>query len=67
MSKLIQRKSIKKWVNVLLGLTLVVGGMGIMSGCSNKDTTANTKESLELLNVSYDPTRELYTKVIMKN
>lgn len=34
-------------------------GVGIFSGCGNTDS-ANTSTAPEFLNVSYDPTRELY-------
>lgn len=34
---------------------------GMLSGCGNKsDVTTDKNESIELLNVSYDPTREFY-------
>ena len=33
-----------------------------MSGCSNAEKAAGTADTVELLNVSYDPTRELYTQ-----
>ena len=32
---------------------------GVITGCSS-DATSSTKDKVELLNVSYDPTRELY-------
>ena len=56
----------KKILSALLGATLF---MGVLTGCGNgsasKESASNTandnKKSIELLNVSYDPTRELYT------
>lgn len=56
--KLWKKKSIVKQAGILLS-TFV-----LLSGCSS-ETTGNTAEkekakSIELLNVSYDPTRELY-------
>ena len=56
----------KRILSALLGATLF---MGVLTGCGNgsasKESASNTandnKKSIELLNVSYDPTRELYT------
>lgn len=43
---------------ISLGLTVAIGA-GILSGCGNK-TEAENRNKIELINVSYDPTRELY-------
>ena len=51
----------KKILSILLGGTLL---MGMLAGCgSSGNSASNTanKKTVELLNVSYDPTRELYT------
>ena len=51
----------KKILSILLGGTLL---MGMLAGCgSSVNSASNTanKKTVELLNVSYDPTRELYT------
>lgn len=42
-------------------MLIVVAVVGIFSGCG-KQSSNGEKKSVELLNVSYDPTRELYTK-----
>ena len=42
-------------------LSLLIGSALILSACTGEDSTSNEEvESIELLNVSYDPTRELY-------
>ncbi|EKQ51281.1 MULTISPECIES: sulfate ABC transporter substrate-binding protein [unclassified Clostridium] len=50
-------------LSVMLSATLI---MGAFVGCGKQDTksesTDNSKKPVEILNVSYDPTRELYTK-----
>lgn len=49
-------------LSLVLSATLI---MGIFVGCGKKDASSENKTSnkpVELLNVSYDPTRELYTK-----
>ena len=38
---------------------------GLMSGCGGSDT-ASTSSKQELLNVSYDPTRELYAAILKR-
>jgi len=49
----------KKILALILGFTLLVGGT---VSCESKDSSESTsKKPIELLNVSYDPTRELYT------
>ena len=45
-------------LSLALGATILITGL---VGCSSKKD-GEKKESVELLNVSYDPTRELYTK-----
>lgn len=49
----------KKFKTISLGLatTLLIGGL---IGCGNSKVNEDKKEKVELLNVSYDPTRELY-------
>lgn len=48
---------------LILGLALSLSAISF-TGCGNKDTeagnTSNTKESVTITNVSYDPTREFY-------
>lgn len=47
--------------NVCLTLLLTVLLVGSLSGCGNNgDSAANSNGNIEILNVSYDPTRELY-------
>ena len=51
-------------LSLMLTATLI---MGVFVGCGKQDTASTTEDttntkSVELLNVSYDPTRELYTK-----
>ena len=49
----------KKILTLILGFVLLVGGT---VSCGKKDLSENkSKKPVELLNVSYDPTRELYT------
>lgn len=49
----------RRMLSLVLGFILVIGGV---VGCTSKESNNNeNKESVELLNVSYDPTRELYT------
>lgn len=45
-------------LSLMLSVTIIIGAF---VGCG-KQETSNGKKSVELLNVSYDPTRELYTK-----
>ncbi|MDO7906723.1 sulfate ABC transporter substrate-binding protein [Paenibacillus sp. JX-17] len=50
----------KKWKQgMLIGMALVMTGMLAACGSSTSSTAKDAKE-VELLNVSYDPTRELY-------
>ena len=53
-----------KKVSILLSLSLTLGGVLLMSGCESKVAKENNKDAqvVELLNVSYDPTRELYVQ-----
>lgn len=53
-----KRKSIFQTVALLSALTLALTGCGANSSSENEK--AEKKEAVELLNVSYDPTRELY-------
>lgn len=46
----------KKIISILLTLSLM---MGVLIGCGESSSNSN---SVELLNVSYDPTRELYSE-----
>ena len=48
----------KKTISTLLILSLFAG---TLLGCNNNESSSENK-SVELLNVSYDPTRELYTE-----
>ncbi|WCN37218.1 sulfate ABC transporter substrate-binding protein [Aneurinibacillus uraniidurans] len=56
-------KKSHKWVHVLLASSLALGVAGCSSAGESKET-AQTKtvqpKAVQLLNVSYDPTRELY-------
>lgn len=49
-----------------IGVVFLAGilALGVLSGCSSKNNSAgeSSNGSVELLNVSYDPTRELYTQ-----
>lgn len=52
-------KTWKRFLKVVgIGCMLAMG----VSGCSNTEKEASTADTVELLNVSYDPTRELYTQ-----
>lgn len=44
---------------IALGMTVVLT-MGALTGCGSASADAGSKESVEITNVSYDPTRELY-------
>ena len=44
---------------IALGMTVVLT-MGALTGCGSASSVAGSKESVEITNVSYDPTRELY-------
>ena len=49
-------------LSLVLSATLI---MGVLVGCGKQETSSEntaSKKPVELLNVSYDPTRELYTK-----
>ena len=46
-------------LSVVLSATII---MGIFVGCGKQNTGSESNKPVELLNVSYDPTRELYTK-----
>lgn len=46
--------------NVCLSILSVSLLAGIMTGCGNASGSADDSASIELLNVSYDPTREFY-------
>lgn len=61
MSSILSRGIWKKR-GILSGLALVLGGTMLLSGCGDGGAKENTKDAkvVELLNVSYDPTRELY-------
>lgn len=52
----------RRILSVMLSIALI---MGAFIGCGKQETkseNSDSKEPVELLNVSYDPTRELYTK-----
>ena len=54
-----KRKHFLQSLALISSLALTLTGCG--SNSSEKNTSAqDTKKSVELLNVSYDPTRELY-------
>ena len=48
---------VKKWLAVLTGLLMVTG---VLTGCGSNDTAGESADGQTFLNVSYDPTRELY-------
>ncbi|MBO6305065.1 MAG: sulfate ABC transporter substrate-binding protein [Selenomonadaceae bacterium] len=50
---------IKKAIGLALGILLTAG---IIAGCGGEDKKAAKEEAKEFLNVSYDPTRELYAE-----
>lgn len=43
--------------------TLAAVGIAGLAACSPAGNKADTKDRVELLNVSYDPTRELYEAI----
>ena len=51
---------LKKMVGILVGAALTVGTIGMMTGCGGNGEEVSQDSSKEFLNVSYDPTRELY-------
>jgi sulfate transport system substrate-binding protein len=44
----------------IFSLTLAVASLGLVVGCSSKTEATSGPPTVHLLNVSYDPTRELY-------
>lgn len=50
----------KMKANVCLTLLSIILSVGLMSGCGSGSADATGSSELEILNVSYDPTRELY-------
>ncbi|MFJ7738149.1 sulfate ABC transporter substrate-binding protein [Lysinibacillus sp. NPDC097287] len=55
-----KRKPILQTIALLSALTLALTGCGVTSSSEKDGSTAENKDPVELLNVSYDPTRELY-------
>lgn len=55
-----KRKPIFQTITLLSALTLALTGCGTSSSSEKEKNTSGKKEAIELLNVSYDPTRELY-------
>ena len=51
---------LKKIISVMLGAALAIGTVGIITGCGGENSASNSENPKEFLNVSYDPTRELY-------
>ena len=49
---------LKKILSTVLSAALAIGVIGMAAGCGNDEKTASNPQ--EFLNVSYDPTRELY-------
>lgn len=49
----------KKMLNAIIAASLI-GIMSLMSGCGDNSASNKSNEAKEFLNVSYDPTRELY-------
>ncbi|CAM5344500.1 Sulfate-binding protein OS=Lysinibacillus sphaericus OX=1421 GN=LS41612_05405 PE=3 SV=1 [Lysinibacillus sphaericus] len=54
-----KRKTIFQTIVLLSGLTIMLTGCNSTSK-DNNTTSQDTQKTVELLNVSYDPTRELY-------
>lgn len=61
MSKAISNHN-KLWKKVIKGISVGVMLTMVMGGCSQNKREVGVVEKVELLNVSYDPTRELYTQ-----
>lgn len=59
-----KREAVWKKVSILLSLSLTLGGVLLMSGCGSEGAKEKSEstQKVELLNVSYDPTRELYVQ-----
>ncbi|MFJ7951187.1 sulfate ABC transporter substrate-binding protein [Lysinibacillus sp. NPDC096418] len=55
-----KRKPILQTIALLSALALTLTGCGVTSSSEKDNSAEGKKESVELLNVSYDPTRELY-------
>ena len=51
---------LKKVVSILIGAALTIGTVGMMTGCGDNAEETAQDSVKEFLNVSYDPTRELY-------
>ena len=51
---------LKKMVSILIGATIAVGTLGMITGCGSDNKEVSQDSDKEFLNVSYDPTRELY-------
>lgn len=47
--------------NAYLKIVFMILLMGIMAGCGKETDSAGGDDGIEILNVSYDPTREFYT------
>ena len=65
MSNILSRHgAVWKRVSIVLGLSLTLGGVLLMSGCGSEGAKKDGERTgdIELLNVSYDPTRELYVQ-----
>jgi sulfate/thiosulfate-binding protein len=60
--KLEKGKTKLLWIGIT-ALFILLGGCGTTSNSEVDETTSSKKETLELLNVSYDPTRELYEEL----
>ena len=50
---------------VILGLVAAAAGVSMLAGCTSKSPSGNAQgaATVQLLNVSYDPTRELYKAI----
>ena len=51
---------LKKMVSILIGATIAIGTFGMITGCGSDNKEVSQDSDKEFLNVSYDPTRELY-------
>ena len=56
----IMNKATRLYRSIPLGAALTVFALAFLSGCTTKTEATGTPQTIHLLNVSYDPTRELY-------
>ena len=51
---------LKKILSVAMGAALAISSIGMLTGCGDDSASNSAGDTKEFLNVSYDPTRELY-------